>query len=116
MEDGSPESALERVARLEIENESLRRRIARARRRAFQEDTVSTRRPGGGRLALSLGVGIAFGGALVGIAASLTARAAAPVPYLEPPPAIAPLPPTPPVYAEPSPHAAGREHRVVEVR
>jgi hypothetical protein len=99
MGDHRPQTVLERVARLEAENADLAARIARIHARRARADTVSTRstrpRPGGRH-----GLAFAFVGVLCGFAAAWAARTAAVDDEVasEPPPAVEPLPPTPPVY------------------
>lgn len=106
MGEHRPQTVLERVARLEIENARLEARIARIRAHDANADTVSTRRPRtrGGR-AWTVGVALTFCGTLFGMAIGFaTSRSShATSAASEPPPAIDPLPPTPPVYAVPPP-------------
>lgn len=110
MGERTPQTVLERVARLEIENAALAARIARIRADGARADTVSTRRPRASRPA-AFGVGVAFAlcGTMCGLALGLTCPRTSPRTAVaaEPPPAIDPLPPTPPVYAVPPPRAPG---------
>lgn len=97
-----PQTALERVARLEIENAELAARIARIRARDARADTVSTRRPNADASApWIVGLALALCGTMLGtaIAFACARTHAATAVVIEPPPVVDPLPPTPPVYA-----------------
>ena len=107
--DASPsaERALERVARLELENAALRARIERIRAHDALEDTVATRRPpprGSYAVAFALGVVIAGTviGAVLGASMQGAMGARASQDHLDLTPTLAPMPPTPPVYGAPT--------------
>ena len=102
MAAGTPKTALEQVARLEVENAELRTRIAQIRAEEALEETVATRRAPRPADAMPRPVVVLLIGILSGLSfAVLSTRVSGHVREMraEPPPVVEAPPPTaPPVH------------------